>query len=153
MTFWRMVLSFLLPLMVHATGCVTAQDKPLESIPPTHGIAIPPILLAGPDDAKLWEGEIEGRAVVYFRSERQGGASDVIVTTEDSLPEYFKRIEYLDKGSDGDLDMVRMRIYEKDRGWRNVGITRENKYGLAYAESQYRELMGKVRIAAELQQR
>ncbi|UCD35855.1 MAG: hypothetical protein JSU90_03215 [Nitrospiraceae bacterium] len=153
MTVCRMVLSFLLLFLATTAGCATAQEKPPVSSPSVHNIAIPPLLLAGPDDAKLWEGDVEGRAVSYFRSHREGGTSDVIVVTEDSLPAYFRRIEYLDKGGDGELDLVRMRIYEKDKGWRNVGITKENKYGLAYAESQYRELMGKVRVASELQHR
>ncbi|HBH61454.1 MAG TPA: hypothetical protein DDX85_06905, partial [Nitrospiraceae bacterium] len=66
---------------------------------------------------------------------------------QDNLPQYFKRIEYFDDGGEGNLDAMRMKIYEKEKGWRDVGISKDNKYGLAYADSQYKELLEKIKEA------
>ncbi len=116
---------------------------------PEHNIIVPPPKFAGPDDKKIWEGEINGRHVACFSVKKAGGEDHVVIVTRDELPSYFKRIEYLDKGGDGSLDMLRMRIYEIAKGWRRVGITRDNKYGLAYADSQFRELLEKIRDARD----
>ena len=134
-------------LTINNTGCVSAQEK--KSGPPSvkHNIIIPPLKFVTPEDKKQWEGEISGRVVSYFRLEKERGLSKVVISTLDNLPEYFKRIEYFDNGGDGDLDLMSMKIYEKEKGWRDVGITRDNKYGLAYADSQYKELLEKIKEA------
>ena len=126
-------------------GCVSVQDRGNELPAATHNINIPAMRLVVPDNTKLWEGDINGRAVAHFRIETERDISDVIVSTRDALPEYFKRIEYLDSGGDGNLDMVRMDIYEKAKGWRHIGITKDNEYGLGYADSQYRKLREEIK--------
>jgi hypothetical protein len=105
----------------------------------------PPERFVGPGTKKLWEGKIDGRLVAYFRSKRYGELVDIVVVVQDDLPRAFKRIEYFDNNGDGNLDMMKMRIYDQDRGWRNVGITKDNEYGLAYANSKYNELLKKIK--------
>lgn len=137
---------FIILLALGMVGCFGIQEKP-ETLQVRHGIIVPPLKFISPEDKKKWEGEINGRAISYYRIEKEGRISDVIVSTQDNLPEYFKRIEYFDDGGDGNLDLMNMKIYQKDKGWKDVGITRDNKYGLAYADSQYRELLGKIKEA------
>lgn len=125
--------------------CAGSQEDPDEIRARKHNIIIPSMKFVTPDDKKLWEGVIDGRVVTYFRQKKERGISDIIVSTQDSLPKYFKRIEYLDKGGDGNLDLVRMRIYEKAKGWRDIGITKDNKYGLRFADSQYKKLLEEIK--------
>ncbi|MBI5664192.1 MAG: hypothetical protein HZC49_03735 [Nitrospirae bacterium] len=119
------------------------------SAPPAvkHNIPVPPLKFIAPEDKKQWEGEINGKVIAYFRLEKERGVSNVVVSTVDNLPDYFKRIEYFDSDGDGSLDLMSMKIYEKEKGWRDVGITNDNKYGLAYADSQYKELLEKIKEA------
>ena len=136
-------------LTVNFAGCAGAQEK--LSGPPAekHDIIIPPLKFVTPEDKKQWEGEINGRTITYFRLEKEERTSNVVVSTQDELPEYFKRIEYFDDGGDGNLDLMNMKIYEKERGWRDAGITRDNKYGLAYADSRYKELLEEIKVILE----
>ncbi len=140
MSFTRVVL--LLSLIL--TGCVSVGETPAQSHEELHGIPVPPVQVLSPDDEKKWEGEIEGRLVTYFSTEKEWGKIDVLVVIQDDLPEYFKRITYLDKGGDGNLDLVKMKVYENTRGWRDIGITKENKYGIEFAESKFRDLMSRI---------
>lgn len=143
MTKTSVVLIILLTLNIAV--CASAGEK-LEGPPAKmQGIVIPQLKFVTAEHKKQWEGEIKGRAVSYFRLEKDTGISNVVVSIQDNLPEYFKRIEYFDDGGDGDLDLVSMKIYEKEKGWRDVGITRDNKYGLAYADSRYKELLEQIR--------
>ena len=146
MGFARMILL----LSVLLTGCVSASEIPVTSHEETHGMPIPPVQFISPDDEKKWEGEIEGRLVSYFRTKKEWGKTDVLVVIQDDLPEYFKRITYLDKGGDGTLDLVKMKVYEEARGWRDVGITKENKYGIEFAESKFKDLLTRIGQADEL---
>ncbi len=112
-----------------------------------HKIIIPPMKLVTPYAQKLWEGMINERSTAYFQSKKGRKVMDFIVVTQDNLPKYFKRIEYLDKDRDGNLDLLKMEIYEMGRGWRYVGISRENKYGLEYANGHYKYLIEKIKAA------
>ncbi len=152
MNITRAFMALVMLLIVNNAGCVSAQEKLSESPAIKHNIIIPPMKFVTPDDKKLWEGEINGRVIAYFRLEKERGISDVVVSTQDNLPEYFKRIEYLDDGGDGNLDLMSMKIYEKDKGWKEVGITRDNKYGLAYADSQYKELLEKIKEVGKVKE-
>ncbi len=149
MNITRAVLALVMLLIVNITGCVSAQVKSGELSSQKHDIIIPPAKFAGPHDKKIWEGEIDGRTVAYFRLRKEQGTADVIVVTQDDLPQYFKRIEYLDEGGDGDLDMVKMDTYETAKGWRGSGITRDHKYGLGYADTRYKELLSEIKNARE----
>lgn len=142
-------LAFIMLLTVNVGGCASTQQEKL-SVPPAkqHDLIIPQLKFVTPEDKKQWEGEIDGRTIAYFRLEKESGAYNVVVSIQDNLPEYYKRIEYFDDGGDGNLDLMSMNIYEKEKGWRYVGITRDNKYGLAYADSQYKELVEEIKEAA-----
>lgn len=140
-------LALIMLLAVNITGCVSAQEKMSGSHAVKHNIVIPPLKFSTPEDKKQWEGEINGKLVAYFRLVRERGIIHIVVSTQDNLPEYFKRIEYFDSGGDGNLDLMSMKIYEKEKGWRDIGITKDNKYGLAYADSQYKELLEKIKEA------
>ena len=143
----RALLALIMLLTVDIAGCAGTQEH--VSGPPAkkHDIIIPPYTFVTPDDKKQWEGEINGRAISYFRLEKERGISHVVISTQDNLPHYFKRIEYFDDGGEGNLDAMRMKIYEKEKGWRDVGISKDNKYGLAYADSQYKALLEKIKEA------
>ncbi|MEW6600255.1 MAG: hypothetical protein AB1499_04740 [Nitrospirota bacterium] len=143
----KSVLAAVILLVLNISGCAGAQEKPDGLTAEKHNIVVPQLKFVTPDDKKQWEGEIDGRSVVYFTLQKQNGPANVVVSTQDNLPEYFKRIEYFDDGGDGNLDLMSMEIYEKEKGWRDVGITGENKYGLAYADSQYKELLEKIKEA------
>jgi hypothetical protein len=140
----RFIITFMAG-MIAAVVSVSAEDRQKGHAVEEHKILIPPVKFIAPEDKKIWEGQIDGRRVAAFRAENDNEKKEVVIVTEDDLPKYFKRIEYLDKGGDGALDLVEMNIYEKAKGWRRVGITKENKYGLGYAESQYKELLGKIK--------
>ncbi|MBI4683246.1 MAG: hypothetical protein HY757_09130 [Nitrospirae bacterium] len=149
MNITRAFMALVMLLMVNIAGLVSAQEKLSGAPAIKHNIIIPPMRFVSPDDKKLWEGEIKGRVTAYFRLEKESRISEVVVITQDELPEYFKRIEYLDNGGDGNLDLMSMKIYEKDKGWRDIGITKDNKYGLAYADSHYKELLEKIKEAGK----
>jgi hypothetical protein len=132
-------------VLIAAAGSVSAEDTQNVRTAGEHKILIPPVKFTGSEDKKIWEGQIDGRVVAYFKAENDNEKKEVVIVTQDDLPKYFKRIEYLDKGGDRSLDLVEMNIYEKAKGWRRIGITKENKYGLEFAESQYKELLGKIK--------
>jgi hypothetical protein len=140
-------LALIVFLTVNIAGCASTQET--LSAPPAkkHDVIIPPLKFVSPEDEKQWEGEINGRAITYYRIKKERGILNVVVSTQDNLPEYFKRIEYFDDGGDGILDLMSMKIYDKEKGWRDVGITKDNKYGITYADSQYKELLEKIREA------
>jgi len=56
--------------------------------------------LVGPEADKLWHGKINGDEVSYFRSKEDNKFKDVVVVTQDGLPDIYRSIEYCD--SDGD---------------------------------------------------
>jgi len=146
----RAYLALIILLILNMSGCVSAPEKLSGAAAEKHNIIVPPLKFVTTEDKKQWEGEIDGKVTAYFSVVRERGISDVVVSTLDNLPEYFKRIEYFDNGGDGKLDLVSMKIYEKEKGWRDIGITKDNKYGLAYAESQYKELLDKIKEAETL---
>ena len=148
----KLILGFIILLIInvdYAGGQTEAPETKNQGYKEAaeHKIIIPPMKLVGPDAVKLWEGMINKRSTAYFQSKKDRKVMDIIVATQDNLPKYFKRIEYLDSDRDGNLDLLKMEIYEMGRGWRYVGISRENKYGLEYANSHYKDLMEKIKAA------
>lgn len=133
--------------MLLVAGCSSVGTRSFEGEINEHGITVPPLEFVIPYSKKTWEGEIEGRRTACFRYKKGGITQDVIVVIQNGLPVFFKRIEYLDMDGDRELDAVSMKIYEEGKGWRNVGITRENKYGLGYAETRYKEVLDKIEKA------
>ena len=128
-------------------GCATVSPASHADEASKDKIAAPPLEFVSSRARKLWEGEIDGRMTAYYRDKGRNAAEEVIVIVQDNLPAFFKRIEYLDEKADGRLDAVKMKIYEEGKGWRDVGINRENKYGIEYADTRFREVMGKIKEA------
>lgn len=125
-------------------GCAGVTANSDDPSAERHGVPVPSPRFVGPEDKELWAGDMDGRATKYYRLNTNAGIQDVIVVIQDELPEFFKRIEFLDAEGDGTLDLLRMSIYEKARGWRDVGITKENRYGLEYADKQFKGLLEKI---------
>lgn len=93
---------------------------------------------------KLWEGKIEGKQVAYFRSETGDSFKDIVVVTQDRLPNHFRSIEYYDNDGDLDLDLINIRRYREGHGWNDLTITAKNEHTLQHANAQYNELMKKI---------
>ncbi len=129
-------------IVINFAGVVLEKSSYAESI--KHNLIKPSEEFIGYSMKKLWEGKIDGRKLVCFKAEKVNKVVDVIIIIEDNLPKFYKRIEYYDKDADKKLDLVKMRIYEEGKGWRDVGITEENKYGLEYANTKYNEILGKI---------
>ena len=140
-------LAAVLMLMVLFAGCSIVPTASQAGEVNKSEIAAPPLEFVSAHAKKLWEGDIEGRMTAYYRNNEKGPAEEVIVIVQDNLPGFFKRIEYLDEEGDGRLEVVKMIIYEEGKGWRDVGITRENKYGIEYADTRYKEVRGKIKEA------
>jgi hypothetical protein len=134
-------------LIILIAGCSSLGTRAFEGEIKEYGITVPPLEFVTPYTRKTWEGKIEGRSTACFRYKKGNVTQDVVVVIQDDFPAFFKRIEYLDREGDGALDAVSMKIYEEGKGWRNVGITRENKYGLGYADNRYKEVLDKIEKA------
>lgn len=98
---------------------------------------------------KIWEGEIDERRAAYITAGKAGKINGIVVVIQDDYPKYFKRIEYIDEGADKKLDLVKMKVYKAAQGWKDIGITKENKYGLGYADTKYNEILKKIKKIKE----
>ncbi len=134
-------LAILLAILNFA-GIILEKPSRAESI--THDVIKPTMEFIGYSVKKLWEGTIDGKQVVCFQAEKVNKVVDVIVVIEDNLPTFYKRVEYYDEDANKNLDFVKMKVYEEGKGWRDVGITGENKYGLGYANTKYNKILGKI---------
>lgn len=74
-----------------------------------------PMEFVGTEADKLWEGEIGGKWIEYFRSKENSNFKDVVIVTLDELPKTFGRIEYCDCDGDNSLDIVNIRMYYEDK--------------------------------------
>ena len=101
--------------------------------------------LAGYSIDKLWEGEIDERRTAYLKAKKDDRVIDIIVVIQDELPKYFKRIDYFDEDADRHLDSLKMKIYKAAQGWKQIGITRENKTGLAFVNAKYNDILAKMK--------
>ncbi len=129
------------------TGSNSAQKAPLLPEIVNEVIDIPPMDFVSSNAKVVWEGKIEDKIITYYKEKRDGGNDDIVVLVRDRLPESFKRIEYLDKDGNKDLDALIMKIYEGGKGWRDVTITREHKYGLNYVNQEYNLLLEEIKEA------
>jgi hypothetical protein len=100
---------------------------------------------------KLWEGEIEGKQVSFFRSKSQNIFKNVVVVTQDDLPDNFRSIEYHDHDGDRDLDLINIKRYSEGDGWNDLKITGKNVNTLRHANEKYNELLNKI-IALRLKE-
>ena len=128
-----------------STGCSGVQTTPLVTETVDHGIEIPPMEFVTPDARQVWKGKLGKSRAIYFKLKKQNRVDDIVVLIQDRLPEYFKRIEYLDRGGDKALDYVKMKIYEKGSGWRDVTITSEHEYSLGFANKEYNEILKEIK--------
>jgi hypothetical protein len=98
------------------------------------------------DDAsqKLWEGEISGKRVTYFRTLDNSSFKDVVVVTQDRLPTSYRSTEYCDDDGDNSLDKVNIRMYKQGEGWSDIVISSSNQSTLGHANIQYNKLIGKI---------
>ncbi len=127
------------------SGYSSAQTTLLASETSDHGIEIPPMEFVPPDAKQVWRGKLGKSRVICFRFKKQNRVDDIVVLIRDRMPEFFKRIEYLDKGGDKALDYVKMKIYEKGNGWRDVTITSEHAYSLGFANKEYNEILEEIK--------
>jgi hypothetical protein len=93
---------------------------------------------------KLWEGEIEGKQVAYFRSITQDIFKNVVVVTQDDLPDNFRSFEYYDNDGDRNLDLINIKRYREGDGWNDFKITDKNANTLQHANTKYNELLNKI---------
>ena len=93
---------------------------------------------------KLWEGEIEGKQIAYFRSKAQNKFNNIVVVTQDDLPDNFRSIEYYDNDGDQSLDLINIKMYREGDGWNDVKITDKNVNTLRHANTKYNELLNKI---------
>lgn len=136
----RTAIVSVLSFAVLAAGCsgVTAHNQ-------TNGFA--KSIIGQPDkldetpSTKLWEGEIGGKAVAYYRSKENGGFSDIIIVTEDALPKAYRSIRYCDRDSDRNVDLIDITIYRQGTGWNDVRIGGESVTTLKQANPTFHQLM------------
>jgi len=100
--------------------------------------------LSGESSRKLWEGEIEGQRVSYFRSRGQKNFASIIVVTQDHLPDNYRSIEYHDNNGDRNLDLINVKRYSSGDGWDDVTIADGDTHALKHANTQYNELLNKI---------
>ncbi len=127
------------------TVCSSVQTAPLVAETVDHVIEIPPMEFVTPDAKQVWKGKLGKSRAIYFKLQKKNGVDDIVVLIRDRMPEYFKRIEYLDKGGDKAMDYVKMKIYEKGNGWRDVTITSEHAYSLGFANKEYNEILEEIK--------
>jgi hypothetical protein len=94
---------------------------------------------------KLWEGEIEGKQISYFRSKTQNSFNNIVVVTQDGLPDHFRSIEYYDNDGDKNLDLINIKRYREGEGWNDVKITAKNANTLRHANTKYNKLLNKIK--------
>ncbi len=101
--------------------------------------------LVGPEADKLWHGKINGDEVSYFRSKEDNKFKDVVVVTQDGLPDIYRSIEYCDSDGDRNLDIINIKMYHEGKGWNDIEITSKNVTVLDHATIKYKELLKKIK--------
>ena len=100
--------------------------------------------VAEPPANKLWEGDIDGAQVSYFRSRSDGGFKNVVVVTRDRLPSTFRKVDYYDINGDSELDFMDIRMFSQSAGWSDVRISKRNPHAISLANGTYRKLLEKI---------
>jgi hypothetical protein len=100
--------------------------------------------LVEPVDNKLWEGDIEGKRVTYFRSKENNKFKSVVVVTQDNLPDNFRSVEYCDSDGDWNLDLIKIKMYSESQGWKDIKITNGSVNTLNHAKSEYNNLLEQI---------
>jgi hypothetical protein len=102
--------------------------------------------LIEPHAIKLWEGDIEGKRVAYFRSKEDSTFRNVVVVTHDDLPDNFRSIQYCDSDGDRSLDLVKIKMYREGEGWKDIRITNRSMNTLDHANGAYHDLLEKIAV-------
>jgi hypothetical protein len=131
-------------LTVLVLSCTGVDTKSARSATIIHNLINTPLEFVNETSQKLWEGEIGGKWVTYFKTVDNFIFKDVVVVTKDMLPESYRSMEYCDDNGDSIVDKVNIRMYEQENGWSNVTINSDNKSILNHANVQYNKLIGEI---------
>ena len=134
------LISFLAVLILSCSG---ADTRTAKSVTVIHNLINTPLEFVDDTSQKLWEGEIGGKWVTYFRTVDSFSSKDVVVT-QDQLPDSYRSMEYCDDDGDNSLDQVNIRLYKQGKGWSDVIISSTNKSNLNHANVQYNRLIEEI---------
>lgn len=138
----KSVLSFFSAVLI--LSCSGADTRTARSSSVVRNLINTPLEFVDHTSQKLWEGEIGGKWVTYFRTGDIDSSKDVVVVTRDQLPEAYISMEYCDNDGDKNLDQVNIRMYKQGEGWSDIFIGSSTRATLSHANVQYNELMGKI---------
>ena len=138
-------------LLISIMGCGGTDIQSSENGAFIQNIIGQKLELAKYSSYKLWEGEIEGKQIAFFRSKTQNRFKNIVVVTQDDLPDNFRSTEYYDYDGDQSLDLINIKMYREGDGWNDVKITDKNVNTLRHANTRYNELLNKI-IAMQLEE-
>jgi hypothetical protein len=125
-------------------SCSGANTRTAQSTSVVRNLINTPLEFVDNSSQKLWEGEIGGKWVTYFRTVNIVSSKDVVVVTHDQLPHSYRSMEYCDDDGDNNLDQVNIRMYKQGAGWSDIIIGSSTRSTLSHANVQYNELIGKI---------
>lgn len=131
-------------IIISIMGCSGTNIQPSENGEFIQNIIGQELEISKYSSNKLWEGEIEGKRVAYFRSQELNRLKNIVVVTKDDLPDNFRSIEYYDNDADRSLDLINIKTYREGDGWNDVKITAKNVNTLQHANTKYNELLNKI---------
>ena len=138
----KSVLSFFSAVLI--LSCSGADTRTAKSSSVVRNLINTPLEFVVHASQKLWEGEIDGKWVTYFRTVDSVGSKDVVVVTQDQLPNSYRSMEYCDDEGDNNLDQVNIRMYKQGEGWSDIIIGSSTRSILSHANVQYNELIGEI---------
>jgi len=125
-------------------SCSGADTRTAGSSSVVRNLINTPLEFVDNASQKIWEGEIGGKWVTYFRTVDIVGSKDVVVVTRDQLPNSYISMEYCDHDRDKNLDQVNIRMYKQGEGWSDIFIGSSTRSTLSHANVQYNDLMEKI---------
>jgi len=125
-------------------SCSGVDTRSAKSSSVVRNLINTPLEFIDNSSQKLWEGEIGGKWVTYFRSLDIVSPKDVVVVTHDQLPNSYRSMEYCDDDGDNNLDQVNIRMYKQGAGWSDIIIGSSTRSTLSHANVQYNELLEKI---------
>jgi len=125
-------------------SCSGADTRTAGSSSVVRNLINTPLEFVDNASQKIWEGEIGGKWVTYFRTVDIVGSKDVVVVTRDQLPNSYISMEYCDHDRDKNLDQVNIRMYKQGEGWSDIFIGSSTRSTLSHANVQYNDIMEKI---------
>ena len=125
-------------------SCSGADTRTAKSSSVVRNLINTPLEFVDHASQKLWEGDIGGKWVTYFRTVDITSSKDVVVVTQDQLPNSYRSMEYCDDDGDNDLDQVNIRMYKQGEGWSDIVISSSTRSTLSHANMQYNDLLGEI---------